>query len=312
MKGIGLTFLSLASALYILVPQKAIANKDMRGSVKVDGSSTVLPITEAIAEEFGKVFPRIRVTIGKSGTGGGFEKFSKGETDINNASRTIKSGEADRMKTAGIGYIGLAVAHDGISVVVNPQNTWVDHLTVAELKKIWQPGSKVTQWSDIRPNWPKEPIRLYGPGTDSGTFDYFTEAVNGKSHVSRGDFNKSEDDNALVTGVAGDKYALGYFGFAYYVENAKKLKVVPIDNGKGPVTPSFETIKNGSYAPLGREVYIYVADKASQRPEVAEFVRFYLNNASDIVKDVGYVPLSKDKYQAGLGTFDKFVSGSKK
>lgn len=286
---------------------QAVAASDLRGTVRLDGSSTVSPISEAVAEEFGRVHPRVRVTVGVSGTGGGFKKFGAGEIDINSASRSIKPDEIALAKKNGIEYIELPVAFDGIAVVVNPQNTWVDKLTVAELKKIWQPGSKVKTWKDVRPTWPEEPIRLYGPGTDSGTFDYFTEVVNGKSHVSRADYTRSEDDNMLVLGVAGDKGALGYFGFAFYEQNMKKLKVVPIDGGKGKaVVPTFETIKEGSYAPLSRALHIYVAKKAALRKEVSEFVTFYLDNAAILAKEVGYVPMPRANYTEAKAKFEKF------
>jgi len=224
----------LAGILGLLVASAGFAgSKVLKGTVKVDGSSTVFPITEAVAEEFGKVkkHRRVRVTVGVSGTGGGFKKFLAGETDINDASRPIKQKEIDKAQKNGVQYIELPVAYDGLSVVVNKRNTWVDYLTVAELHKIWKPGSTVKTWKDIRSNWPDQKIQLYGPGTDSGTFDYFTEVINGKSQVSRSDFTKSEDDNVLVKGVAGDKGSLGYFGFAYYVENADKVKAVPIKQG---------------------------------------------------------------------------------
>ncbi len=279
----------------------------LKGTVKVDGSSTVFPITEAVAEEFGKVkeHRRVRVTVGVSGTGGGFKKFLAGETDINDASRPIKQKEIDKAIKNGVKYIELPVAYDGLSVVVNKSNTWVDFLTVAELHKIWKPGSTVKTWKDIRSSWPNQKIRLYGPGTDSGTFDYFTEVINGKSQVSRSDFTKSEDDNVLVTGVAGDKGSLGYFGFAYYVENKDKLKVVPIKQGdKKPVAPTMTTINNGSYAPLSRPIFIYVNLKSAKKPEVREFVRFYLKQAKELVAEVGYVPLPDQEYQKYLDKFE--------
>jgi len=273
---------------------------NLKGTVRIDGSSTVFPITEAVAEEFGKKHRRVRVTVGVSGTGGGFKKFSTGEVDINDASRPIKDSEKKLAKKNGIEYIQLPVAFDGISVVVNRKNTWLDYLTVAELKMIWEPGSQVKTWKDVRASWPDRKIRLYGPGTDSGTFDYFTGAINGKSHASRSDFTKSEDDNVLVQGVAGDRDALGYFGFAYYSGNKDKLKIVPIKNKKAPVSPSLTTINDGSYSPLSRPIYIYVSKKAVQRPEVATFVEFYLKNAGELSKDVGYVPLQKSQYDEGL------------
>lgn len=274
--------------------------KSLRGTVKIDGSSTVFPITEAVAEEFGHKHPRVRVTVGVSGTGGGFKKFSAGEIDINDASRSIKSSEIKIAEKSKVSYIELPVAYDGISIVVNPQNTWVDFLSVAELKKIWQPGSTVTTWKDVRSSWPDRKIRLYGPGTDSGTFDYFTKAINGKSHFSRSDYTKTADPNVLVQGVAGDRDALAYFGFAYYFENKNLLNVVPIQGDSKPVAPSGTTINNGSYAPLSRPIFIYVSRSALKRPAVYAFVKFYLENAAVLSKEVGYVPLPKAQYDDGL------------
>lgn len=276
------------------------ADKKLAGAVKIDGSSTVFPITEAVAEEFKKVQPGVNVTVGISGTGGGFKKFTAGETDISNASRPIKDNEKKMAEEKKIEYIEFPVAYDGISVVVNKQNTWVDKLTVQELKKIWEPGSKVKKWSEVRPGWPDVDIKLYGPGTDSGTFDYFTEAINGKEKACRTDFTPSEDDNVLVQGVAGDKGALGYFGYAYYAENKDKLKVVPIDAGKGPVTPEDKTINDGTYKPLSRPIFIYVSKASLQRPEVREFVKFYLTSAPKLVQQVGYTRLPDNFYSDGL------------
>jgi phosphate transport system substrate-binding protein len=294
--------------LALLIASTGFAGSSaLKGTVKVDGSSTVFPITEAVAEEFGKVkeHRRVRVTVGVSGTGAVFNKCLAGETDINDASRPIKQKEIDKARKNGVQYIELPVAYDGLSVVVNKKNTWVDYLTVAELHKIWKPGSTVKTWKDIRPNWPDLKIQLYGPGTDSGTFDYFTEVINGKSQVSRSDFTKSEDDNVLVKGVAGDKGSLGYFGFAYYVENKNKLKVVPIKQGNRiPVAPTMTTINNGSYAPLSRPIFIYVNLQSAKKAEVREFVRYYLNHAKELVKEVGYVPLLDQDYQKYLDQFE--------
>ena len=279
-------------------------------TVRVDGSSTVFPITEAVAEEFQKSNRNIRVTVGISGTGGGFKKFSAGETDLNDASRPIKAEEISMTSENGIEFIELPVAFDGISVLVNPGNDFVDSLTVEELRKIWQPGSTVNKWSDIRADWEDRALNLYGPGTDSGTFDYFTEAVNGKSQACRADFTASEDDNVLVQGIAGDPNALGFFGFAYYGENRSRLKAVPIDGGKGPVAPSEQSINDGSYEPLSRPIFIYVSKKASERPDVASFVKFYLENAPKLVTEVGYVPLPDRVYQLALERFEKRATGS--
>ncbi len=282
----------------------------LSGMVKIDGSSTVFPITEAVAEEFGKVYPKVRVTVGISGTGGGFKKYVIGETDINDASRPIKGKEIKKAAEHGIEFIELPVAFDGLSVVVNKENTWIDFLTVAELNKIWKPGSQVKNWNDIRPEWPAKPIHLFGPGTDSGTFDYFTEAINGKSQSCRSDFSKSEDDNVLVQGIAGDKYALGFFGFAYYQENTDKLKVVPIDGGSGPVSPSVTTINDGSYQPLSRPIFIYVNPRSAAREEVRTFVNFYLDQAANLVQEVGYVALPEEAYHHDRTRFNDGKTGS--
>jgi phosphate transport system substrate-binding protein len=277
------------------------AESKLSGTIKVDGSSTVFPITEAAAEEFQNANPGVQVTVGVSGTGGGFKKFVVGETDISDASRPIKDNEAAAAKEKGIDYVEIPVAYDGLSVVVNKDNTWVDKLTVAELKKIWEPNSKVKTWKDVRPEWPAEEIKLYGPGTDSGTFEYFTEAIVGEAKKSRPDYTASEDDNVLVQGIAGDKNALGYFGYAYFEENADKLKLVPVDNGDGKaVTPNADTIKDGSYKPLSRPLFIYVNKASLQKPEVKEFVKFYIENAPELVKSVFYVPLTDDKYKEAL------------
>jgi phosphate transport system substrate-binding protein len=299
---------ALAGSLATL-PSACSAGK-LKGSVRVDGSSTVFPITEAVAEEFRAVQPRVRVTVGFSGTGGGFKKFTIGETDINDASRPIKDQEMAKAAESGVGFIELPVAYDGLSVVVNPANDFVDHLTVEELHRIWMPGSQVKTWQDVRPEWPAEEIDLYGPGVDSGTFDYFTEAINGRAQACRSDFTASEDDNVLVQGVAGDEHALGFFGFAYYVENRDKLKIVPVDGGNGPVVPTMETINNGTYAPLSRPIFIYVSDTAAARPEVVEFVKFYLDNAAPLSAEVGYVPLPDPVYELAKRRFAERVTGT--
>ena len=271
---------------------------ELRGTVSLDGSSTVYPISEAIAEEFLSVAPRVRVTVGVSGTGGGFKKFLSREIDINDASRTIKNSEVEEARANGIDYLEIPVAFDGLSVVVNPNNTWVDFLTVDELRMIWQPGSMVDSWDDIRPNWPQLPIRLYGPGTDSGTFDYFTEAVNGESGASRPDYTASEDDNVLVQGISGDENALGFFGYAYYIENQDNLKIVPIDEGNGPVAPTARSINDGTYSPLSRPIFVYLNTDSLARPEVRSFVDFYIDNAAGIANEVGYIELPEEMYQA--------------
>ncbi|AFZ58554.1 PstS family phosphate ABC transporter substrate-binding protein [Anabaena sp. PCC 7938] len=278
-------------------------------TIKIDGSSTVFPVTEAVAEEFQKSQRgKVRVTVGVSGTGGGFKKFCRGETDISNASRPILQKEIDECKKAGIRYIEIPVAYDALTVVINPGNTWAKNLTVAELKKIWEPGAqgKINNWNQVRAGFPNAPLKLFGAGTNSGTFDYFTEAIVGKSKSSRGDFTASEDDNVLVQGVARDKNALGYFGFAYYSENKDKLKSVSV-NG---VAPSETTVKNGTYNPLSRPIFIYVSNKAADKPEVKQFVQFYLRNASKLVKEVKYVALPGSAYTTAQSHFNKKRFGS--
>lgn len=284
---------------------------NIEGEVKVDGSSTVYPITEAIAEEFRTVQPDVRVTVGVSGTGGGFKKFCRGATDINDASRQIT--EKEKQSCEELEYVELTIAYDGLAVLVNKANDWVDYFTVEELKKIWEPGAQetITKWSQIRPEWPDEEFNLYGPGVASGTYDYFTEAIVGESGASRGDYTASEDDNVLVQGIAGDENALGFFGLAYYEENKDKLKLIGVDNGSGTVMPTRETIKSGEYAPLSRPVFIYVSDAAKKRPAVAAFVDFYLNNASSLVKDVGYIALPEEEYQKEISEFNDFVNAAK-
>ena len=277
----------------------------LTGEVKVDGSSTVYPITEAVAEEFLAANPDVRVPVGVSGTGGGFKKFIANEIDINDASRKIKDKEAEEAKAAGINYEEFEIAYDGLSVIVNPQNDWVDSLTVEELKKIWEPNSTVKTWKDIRPEWPAEAIKFYAPGTDSGTFDYFTETINGESGAIRQDFTASEDDNILVQGVAGDKNSLGFFGFAYYEENQDKLKLVKVDGGNGPIEPTFDTIKDGTYAPLSRPLYIYVNTASLEKPEVKAFVKFYIENAKEMAPAVGYIALPDELYTKDLEKLEK-------
>jgi phosphate transport system substrate-binding protein len=271
------------------------------GAIIVDGSSTVYPLTEAVAEEFGIAQPgEAQVTVGLSGTGGGFQRFCAGETDISNASRPIDDAEREQCMLNGVRFLELPVAYDGLSVVVHPDNTWVDCLTVQELRRIWEPGSGVRSWADVREGFPEEPIRLYGPGTDSGTFDYFTEAIVGEAGASRPDYTQSEDDNVLVTGVAGDPGALGYFGYAYYGANQGRVKLLGVDAGNGCVRPTPQTIRRGTYDPLSRPLFIYVNRESLARPEVAAFVRFYMENAPQLAAEVGYVPLGEPDYRANL------------
>ncbi|MFZ4439433.1 MAG: PstS family phosphate ABC transporter substrate-binding protein [Syntrophales bacterium] len=283
--------------------------------IAIDGSSTVYPITEAVAEEFQKSKKgELKVTVGISGTGGGFKKFCRGEIDISDASRPILKKEIDACKEQNIEYIELPIAYDGLAVLVNTKNDWTKTMTVADLKKIWEPAAqgKVMTWKDVRPEWPDAKLKLFGPGADSGTFDYFTEAINGKSKASRGDFTASEDDNVLVQGIAGDKNALGYFGLAYYEENKGKLHVVPIVNpalGKA-ITPSLQTVMDGTYAPLSRPLFIYISKKSLAKPEVKEFVEFYLKNAASLTKQVKYVPLPVNAYKLATERFAKQKTGS--
>ncbi|MBI4490909.1 MAG: PstS family phosphate ABC transporter substrate-binding protein [Deltaproteobacteria bacterium] len=281
--------------------------------IRIDGSSTVYPVTEAVAEEFQKAKRgAIKVTVGISGTGGGFKKFCRGETDISNASRPILKQEMEACRAAGIQYIELPVAFDALTVMVNPKNTWATSMTVAELKKIWEPAAqgKITNWNQVRPSWPNAPLKLFGAGADSGTFDYFTEAITGKAKASRGDFTASEDDNVLVQGIATDRNALGFFGYAYYAENTDKLKAVGVDNGKGPVLPSEKAVLDGTYQPLSRPIYIYVNRKSVDKPEVKEFVEFYLRSATKLVKQVKYVPLPERAYNAGIERVKKGTVGT--
>ncbi len=290
----------MMSVVLAFVCFSTISAKTLRGKVSIDGSSTVFPITEAIAEEFRTVAPRVKVNIGVSGTGGGFKKFLNNETDINNASRRIKSKEVKIARAKNIEYLELPIAYDGITVVVNPQNTWAKEITTAELKMIWDRESKVTHWNQIRKSWPHVKIKLYGPGTDSGTFDYSTKAINGKSGRCRSDYQKSEDDNVLVKGVAGDKGAMGFFGYAYYKENKGMLKALMVDNGTGEVMPNETTINNSSYKPLSRPMYLYIRKDALSRTAVRKFVQFYLEEAKNLVGEVGYVSMPLEEYQKSV------------
>ena len=281
----------------------------LSGDIKIDGSSTVYPITEAIAEEYRSEQPNVRVTVGVSGTGGGFKKFYRGETDINNASRPIKSKEVKICEENGISYVGLSVAYDGLAVLKNPANDWLTSITVEELNKLWVPQAQdsIMYWNQIREEWPNEEIHLFGPGVASGTYDYFAEVICGKKVGTRGDYTASEDDNVLVQGIATDKYALGFFGLAYYEENKDKLDLVAVDNGDGAVFPSMETVSSGEYAPLSRPIFIYVSNKAAEKPEVVDFVDFYLSSAGNIAKEVGYVALPAEEYQVEIEKFSAFV-----
>jgi len=287
----------------------------LSGNINIDGSSTVYPITEAVAEEFQKIQPGVKVSVALSGTGGGFKKFGRAETDINDASRQIKPAEDSLAKSHNVSYVELEVAYDGMAVVVNPKNDWCNDITVAELKMLWEPEAqdKIKKWNQIRKEWPNEEIHLFGAGVESGTYDYFTEAIVGKSHSSRGDFTASEDDNVLVQGVASDKNALGFFGIAYFEENKDKLKVIGVDdsndaNGAGPILPSIETVKNKSYSPLGRPLFIYVNSEAGKRKEVQEFVRFYMDNTSSLSEEVGFIALTPEELAREKAKWESFIT----
>ncbi len=283
--------------------------------IKIDGSSTVYPITEGVAEDFQKAKKNaIKVTVGISGTGGGFKKFCRGESDFQNASRPILEKEMADCKAAGVEYIELPVAFDALTVVMNPKNSFLKSITVDELKKMWEPAAqgKITRWNQVNPAWPDAPIKLFGAGSDSGTFDYFTEAINGKSKASRGDFTASEDDNVLVQGVAQDVNAIGYFGYAYYAENQSRLKAVPVVEkaGKPAVSPSEATVLDGSYQPLSRPIFVYVNVKSLAKPEVREFAEYYMKTAAKIAKEVKYVPLPARAYTLGLEHIAKGKKGT--
>ncbi len=279
------------------------------GTIQIDGSSTVFPVTEAVNEDFREVQPDIKTPTGHSGTGGGFKKFIRNEIDICNASRPIKEGEAHECDSLKIKYVEFEVAFDGLAIVVSSKNTWLTSITTAELKMLWEPEAqgKITTWNQIRKEWPNQPIKLFGAGTASGTFDYFTEAINGKVQACRGDYTASEDDNVLVQGIAADANALGFFGLAYFEENKDKLKLVSVDNGKGAVLPTAETAMNGTYAPLSRPLFIYVNGNAAKRPEVVSYVSYYLANTSRLAGEVGYISLPEAKTKEQIAKWDAFV-----
>ena len=280
----------------------------LSGSITIDGSSTVAPVSEAVAEEFRKEQSGVQVTVGTSGTGGGFTKFCAGETDISDASRPIKDEEKAACEKAGIAYDEFAIANDALTVVVNKDNDWVECLTVEQLKKIWAPNSKVDNWKQVDPSFPDQELALFGPGTDSGTFDYFTDEINGEEGASRTDYQASEDDNVVVQGVEGNKGAMGYFGFTYFEENADKLEAVQVDGGQGCVTPSSEAVQDGSYTPLGRQLFIYPAQNAlADKPQVKAFVEYYVENIDEIADAAGFIPLN-EKQKAELRTkFDQLL-----
>ncbi len=277
----------------------SVSEIELSGTIEIDGSSTVFPVSQAVAEEFRKVQPGVQVNVGVSGTGGGFKRFTVGETDISDASRPIKDKEAAVAKANNVEYIEMRLGTDGLTVIVNKDNSFVDCLTIDELNAIWKPGSTINNWKDVRPGFPDQKLRLYGPDTDSGTFDYFTEEVNGEAQVSRADYTASADDNVLVQGIAGDKGALGYFGYAYYLPNQSSLKALAIDGGNGCVSPAPETIADGSYSPLSRPLFIYVnVASLVARPEMKAFVKFYMDEGAKLTNEVGYVAANQDVYAA--------------
>jgi phosphate transport system substrate-binding protein len=285
-------------------PDASSGGEQLTGAVKVDGSSTVAPLSEAAASIFAESQPKVNVTVGTSGTGGGFKKFCVGETDISDASRPIKDAEKKACEAKGVKYAELIVANDALTVVVSKDNDWADCLTVAQLKKIWEPGSKVNNWNQVDPKFPNVPMKLYGAGTDSGTFDYFTDEINGEEGASRTDYSPSEDDNVIVQGVAGSKGGLGYFGYTYFEENSDKLKALKIDGGAGCVEPSKETAQGGTYKPLARPLFVYVSDKAIARPEAKGFVDFYIENIDEIVKEAKYIELTAEQKTTLKSEFD--------
>ena len=284
----------------------------LTGTILADGSSTVGPVTQAVAEEFRSQFPEVRVPVGVSGSGAGFKKFCIGETDISNASRPIKAKEIDTCAANGIEFVEVPVAFDGLAVLANPANDFADCLTVAELQKIWEPAAEdtITSWAQVRNGFPDKPLILYGPGVDSGTYDYFTDAIVGEEGASRGDFTPSEDDNVLVQGIAGDASATGFFGLAYYAANKDKLKLLSVDGGDGCVAPTAETVNTGTYQPLSRPLFVYISAPAAERPEVQTFMEFYLKNAGTLAGDVGYVALPPNIYDLALARFNNRVTGS--
>jgi phosphate transport system substrate-binding protein len=304
-----LTILALAAQLTLVLAGCGKQNGAGRDApvIRIDGSSTVFPIAEAVAEEF-QISQRgaVRVTVGLSGTGGGFKKLCRGDIDVSNASRPILKEEMEMCRAAGINFIELPVAFDAITVVVNPKNDWVSSLTIEDLKKMWEPGAqgRITRWNQVRPEWPDAALMLFGPGADSGTFDYFTEAVSGEAKSSRGDYTASEDDNVLVQGVEHNKNALGYFGFAYYIGHKERMRAVPIENPAGTqVLPSNTTVVDGSYQPLSRPLFIYVSEKSAQRPEVREFIEYYLSEGPALAADVGFVALPEHAAKTALQHF---------
>jgi len=313
-KMVGAALVGITAAMTVFTVS-VVSQTQLSGTVEIDGSGTVYPLTEAVAEEFGKRYPRVKVTVGNAGTGAGLQKFSRGEIDIAGASRPIRASENEACRKNNIAYIELPVAFDALAVIVNPANTWAKVLTVDELKRIWEPAAqgKVTNWSQVRKGFPNRPLRLYGPTTAHGTYDFFTAAIVGKERASRGDYNASDDYNVVVQGVAGDPNALGFLGFAYYEQNRQRLKLVaiqcPCHNDGKPSLPSEKAVRENRYH-LARPLLLYVNRKSADRPEVKAFVEFYLQNAAKLAKEVGYVPLPKRAYELALERFNKRIVGS--
>ena len=282
-------------------------DSSLSGTIEIDGSSTVFPITQAVAEEFRKVHPNVQVPVGVSGTGGGFKRFVVGETHISNASRSIKPIEIATAAENGVEFIEIAVGFDGLSIIANPANDFLECLTTDELRTIWEPGSELNRWNDVRDGLPDSKFRLYGPDTDSGTFDYFTESIMHQEDASRSDYSASADDNVLIRGMSGDDDALGYFGYAFYSSSPDKLKLIAVDSGSGCIYPSPQTINDGTYSPLSRPMFIYVNTAELEREEVVEFLIFYLDNAPTLVQEVGYVPLPESMYDDGRALIASFA-----
>lgn len=312
-----MTRMLLILSVLLVVACGCRKEQEQARTVRIDGSSTVFPIMEAIAEEFQKTQPTCSVTVGVSGTGGGFKKFAAAETDISGASRPIRPVETEACAAGGVAYVELPLAYDGLAVVVNPANDWANHITVEELKRLWEPDAqnKIMRWSQIREGWPDKEVHLYGPGVDSGTYDYFTAAIVGTEHSSRGDFTSSEDDNVLVQGIASDPLALGFFGLAYFEENRTKLKLLPVDdgnetNGTGPIFPTLQTVRDGTYQPLSRPVFMYVSTSSLKRSEVEAFVRYALAQSAHLVEEVGYISLPERAYSLAQARVDRRITGS--
>jgi phosphate transport system substrate-binding protein len=301
---------SLCLFFHACNPKTNIEKSNLSGHIRIDGSSTVYPITEAVAEDYRSFTPRVRITIGISGTGGGFNKFARKEVDITDASRSIKNREEIQLNNAGLDFLEIPIAYDGMVVVVNKENTWIDDISIEELKKIWEPDAekKIMMWSHVRQGLPEMPLRLMGPGTASGTFDHFTEAVVGRAGSSRGDFMPSEDDNVLVQGVKGDRSVLAFFGLGFAVENIQDIKILKVNGGEGPIYPDSKSIRSGLYTPLTRKLFLYVTNESIRKPEVVDFLLYYLDHVGELVADVGFVPLNTEEYEISKQLLEAFIS----